>query len=189
VADDKRIAVVAILVTGVVGVAAPVITWRAGVSGQRAASRDARVRDDLAELRARLDHALANFIDVRNGVELELQSFSIPYLNRLTDAEARSQEGIYVRRHNAAVKAWRTAAADGVRLRIRLGNDRTYRAYATALSAYRGASLYMVTHTSTGTGSGRTGELDRVNRRIDRANAAFRNFEAAAHRLVGSRLS
>jgi hypothetical protein len=65
---DRRIALAAVIVTGIVGVTAPVIAWQAGASAQREALRGERQRTDLVELRAVLDEGLVALMSFQSSV-------------------------------------------------------------------------------------------------------------------------
>jgi len=65
--EDRRIAIVALVVTGVVGLGAPLIAVVASRDSQREAFREERVQADIAELRSALDDATAGISTLLAG--------------------------------------------------------------------------------------------------------------------------
>ena len=59
---ELRIALAAVIGTVVIGLAGPIITWRASATGQQAATRQQRAADDLAELRSVFDKSLGDLL-------------------------------------------------------------------------------------------------------------------------------
>jgi hypothetical protein len=57
VAEDRRVALAAVVVTGVIGVSGPLITWAATRDAQEASARAELVRAERADARAVLDRA------------------------------------------------------------------------------------------------------------------------------------
>jgi hypothetical protein len=68
--DDRRIALVAVIVTGVVGLGAPLISIVATRQNQRDAFRDERSRVDTAELRGVIDDATVAVATLINNAEV-----------------------------------------------------------------------------------------------------------------------
>src|SRR3954463_11512321 len=58
-AEDKKLAALAVIVTGLVGICAPIITWVATRDAQDATTRSEIVRTDRAELRSVLERSVA----------------------------------------------------------------------------------------------------------------------------------
>src|SRR4051794_31810523 len=65
---ELRIALAAVLGTVAIGITRPIITWRASVSGQQAASRAGRGAADLTELRSVLDRSLADLVAYEDAI-------------------------------------------------------------------------------------------------------------------------
>jgi hypothetical protein len=168
--EDRRIALAAVLITGVVGIVGAVATWRAAVSSQQASSRDERARADLVEFRAVLDQAFQRLDTLEVKVQLEMVAW-----------ETRSH-ATYLSRHLGSDEAYADAVAAADRLGVRLGfKARGYILYRSAISGIFGASSWMYNHTFDGdTVKG----LGAYNKGRD----AVTRFDDEAHRLAGSRL-
>jgi|GEM_PF-4306464 hypothetical protein len=112
---DRRIAIAAVVVTGIVGVAAPLITWQAGASAHREAAAAERQRTDRVELRAVLDEAL-----------VALTSFQSSVLSASTTwwSLERTASGLTVLPEASLerpLEAFESARGGSERIRIRLG--------------------------------------------------------------------
>jgi hypothetical protein len=183
--DDKRVTIVAVLVTGIVGVLGPLITWRATVDSQRAARAAARevqqlagrqqsAESDLSELRSVLDSALLRL----NTLEARAKGKWRVWRRQANppDLLVEAQQGL--------TKAFVRARTANLQLRVRLGEgDAIYESYDDAIYNF-----------------GKVGDLTRSDlsrARINRVRVANQVSEAAAEadksieaafRLVKSRL-
>jgi hypothetical protein len=135
-AEDRRIALAALCVTAVIGVAAPLITWRAALGGQDRAAQDARHQADLTELRSVLDGGLAALDKLERSVGLEMVAW-----------EQRTRIARYRTRHLATDHAYTAWLREADRLTIRLGpHDQLVRLYGHAGGEAFAASLLMYGH-------------------------------------------
>jgi hypothetical protein len=136
VPEDRRIALAALCVTAVVGVAAPLITWRAALSGQDRAAQDARHQADLTELRSVLDGSLEALDRLQIAVQFEMVAW-----------ERRMSAARYQAKHLASDRAYSAWLRERDRLTIRLGqNDELVHLYGRAGGETFAASLFMDGH-------------------------------------------
>jgi hypothetical protein len=122
---DKRIALTAVVVSGVIGVAAPLSSYFTQVRATDAA----RQQNDLDELRALLDQALedltvlqARAFDKRRAWQRDPDA---------VDHQVRVDEA-----HSALRKAFEQTQADVDRIRIRLGGGGIYQVYWFAFHGF-----------------------------------------------------
>lgn len=166
--SNQRIALAAVLVTGVVGVAGPLITWQATKDTQEAAASAELVRSDRADLRDVLDHSASNLDRARvRAVELSGSWFHatkpLPrqQLNHLSDLLTTTDFNLE-------------------QLHIRLGSESpAYRAYSSAqldiehmAVAYHGPPVHKA--------------VSLVRRHMSGAINAQERFENEAHKLAES---
>jgi hypothetical protein len=142
------------------------------VSGQHAASRDERIRADLAELRSVLDSALSDLDRLRTLMGPELVAW-----------ENRAPRAVYLARHLDVDKAYAVGQTDADRLAIRVGQrDRLWRTYVGALGDAFSASLFTYGHRFGGKNT------QEYVRRANAGNASEVAFRAEALRVAGTRL-
>jgi hypothetical protein len=173
---DRRIALAAVIVSGVIGVTGPLITWRAAISGQKASSRDERARDDLADLRAVLDASLRDLNRLRTVLGPEMVAW-----------EYQRPRRIYLARHLMTSKTYAQAQSNTDRLAIRVGTEnQLWQTYNTAVGNAHAASLYMYGNQF---GEAHTQEFVRLANKSNRAEIRFRAeaLEAAGTNLKRSR--
>jgi hypothetical protein len=171
--ERNGLALAAIAVTGVVGVAGPLITWRAGIAGQQAASRDERSGADRTELRSVLDAALTDLDNLGTTVGREVVAWEAPGISRAT----------YEARHLATDKAYAQFGIDLDRLAIRLGNGSAlWRTYNSAGGQTFAGSLYMYGHRAS------QSTINRMVRLLNEGVAAERRFRDEALRVAATRL-
>jgi hypothetical protein len=149
-AENRSIALAAVVVTGVVGVAGPYITWKAIRDTGKLASRTILVQSDRADFRQVLDEAalvLRQRSDAVRALASEWADGDRPLgPDRLSGFEARLQR----------------MGAIAERLRIRLGTDAPlYVAYSKALADINLVSL-RVRRDPTGAGIKAVQSLERV---------------------------
>jgi hypothetical protein len=173
VPEDRHIALAALFVAAAVGVAGPLITWRAALSGQSQAAQDARHQADLSELRSVLDGSLEALDKLELAVQLEMVAW-----------EQRVRTDQYRGKHLASDRAYSAWLRERDRLVIRLGrNDELVRLYGLAGGEAFGASLFIYGHRygPRVTTSSRFGSL------VNAGVKAKAGFEAMASARFGAR--
>ena len=136
-ADDRRITLAALVVSGVIGVASPLIAWRASLDSQRTAAESAetlqrasaaeeRARTDVAELRAILDRALVDL----NNLQVQASRKNLRWRNPSNSDEVVDEA------QAALTDAFFKARADDARLLIRVGTGTLYDSYNDAIYIY-----------------------------------------------------
>jgi hypothetical protein len=134
--ENRRITFAALCVTAVVGVAGPLITWRAAVSGQNQAAQNARGQEDLSELRSVLDGSLEALDRLEFAVQLEMVAW-----------ERKGRSVAYRAKHIATDRAYITWQRARDRLEIRLGQkDKLVELYVRAGAEAFAGSLFMDGH-------------------------------------------
>src|SRR5690242_19306447 len=126
--DDPHIALAAVIVTGVVGVVGPIVTWRATVDVTRSGQRAERRRADLAELRSVVDNALADQAQAGAAGSRVTGFFDRVLEAQFDNANAddtlqRKRYQRWIASERGFTKAMNAASRDATRLEIRLGND------------------------------------------------------------------
>jgi hypothetical protein len=175
-ADDRRIAFAAIIVSGLVGVSAPIIAWVATRDTQHQASAQQLAISDRAEFRAVLDRAARDVVAAAGTV---------------ADSVARQRAaGVAVGETQATrlVGIVKTLNFDVVRLRIRLGdNDPVARTYLDAVGQINLVASLLTARTKGGRPSSlnapRLREIDSSQLHIEEA---LRTFVATAHTRAGT---
>jgi hypothetical protein len=173
--DDRLIAIVAVMVSGVVGVAGPFIAWRATVGS----THDARVLADRTELRSVLDQSTA---DVRSLQDRTAAAFTlwIPDGERPRSAAGRRSflAAVADTQHVVGV-----VQQDLARLRIRLGNSASTSGYLLSLTHLGAALDWMSDHGYPGSDAK---EINQASRYMKAAEKPEDQFEESAFRLGGS---
>jgi hypothetical protein len=132
--DDRRVALAALAVTAVVGVASPLIAWLSSRDLQKQAALTTRQQSDLSELRFVLDTALTDL----NAVEARAQEKRLVWLD-WTRAETDEE---HVRQAQKDLdRALARARAAGDRVRIRLGQRAAYKSYWFAYEQFEEVGL------------------------------------------------
>jgi hypothetical protein len=133
--DDPRVAIVAVMVTGAVGILGPLITWGATRDSQRAARATARetqrlagaqlaARSELAQLRSALDQALRDLNSTEARAKGKLRAWQD---EENSTAQVRDAQ-------RALTKSFVRARGDKLRLAVRLGvGDPIYEHYNEAI--------------------------------------------------------
>jgi hypothetical protein len=171
VPETPRIALAAIAVTGLVGVAAPLITWQAARSGERASASTARQLADLAELRSVLDSAIFRLDRLQLSVQLEMVTW-----------ESGAPTSRHRAKHLATDRAYTAFLEQDDRLILRIGETKVARLYRAAGGGFFGGSLIMY-------GANFPSRVKAFAKEFDDAGVAKLRFEAAARGLVGSKLA
>jgi hypothetical protein len=180
--EDHKLALAAVVVTGIVGVTGPLITWRATRDAQQTAGRIEEVQADRAEIRRVLDRAIGDLLKANRAGSFYLQWSASDPLGSPRQQMGWSPSDVRGRRFpgDQLDEAITAARRSDVRLRIRLG-DRSpvVSAYSQAVDAYQDMTTVSNFRVN-------------INQDEERAmrNAAKRvaQFMAAAHRLVRSSL-
>jgi hypothetical protein len=160
----------AIAVTGLVGVAAPLITWQAARSGEQASASSARQLADLAELRSVLDSAIFRLDRLKLSVQLEMVAW-----------ENGAPTTRYRARHLATDRVYTAFLEQDDRLILRIGETKVASLYRTAGASFFGSSLIMY-------GAHYPHHVKTFVKETNDAGVAKLQFEAAARQLVGSKL-
>jgi hypothetical protein len=132
VPENPRIALTAVLMTGVVGVVGAVATYKAANDAQSEAGRAAVIKEDRAELREVLDRSYARLSEAENvGSDLYLR--------------LRSRKGFEFSALAPLRSAVDAATLSEGQLAVRLSRESdVYRAYADAVSSLREMTLMLV---------------------------------------------
>jgi hypothetical protein len=96
-ADDRSVALAAVVVTGIVGVAAPLITWRATRDVGELSARAELVRGDREDLRQVLDNATTRLLAAQGpyiGIGLRWKRATRPRPERVYAAYRRRVEEV-----------------------------------------------------------------------------------------------
>jgi hypothetical protein len=169
---DRRVAAAAVAVALAVGVVGPIVTYRAALSGQRAASADERRRLDLADLRELLDTALGDLDALQRAEQAEASAW---FRGAPVGVDAVTPQ------HRAVNDAYRRTGDDANRIAIRLGQHNTiWTEYNQASSGYYGASQVTQLQPYSKV------TLQQYTRRYNPANEASARFLKAA--LAAARL-
>jgi hypothetical protein len=161
-------------VTGIIGVAAPVITWRASVDSQRAGSHAERERADLAELRAILDRSLVDLDKLRRKEETSYTSWHKELIRRPPRAARLA-------RFEALRVAIRRVQVDTDRVTLRLGIGRISHLMEASMADAINIDLFLYRH-SPKEPKAVLGAISLLGTAAGRIIA----FTVAAHRVVGS---
>lgn len=175
--EDKRVALLAVAITGVVGITAPVVACATAKQSDDAAARiqdttlrQERIAGDLRELRAVLDAASVNL----QQHQTHLRRLEHYWESRSKPVSA-SDRALLNRSNRVALNALQ-------RLRIRLppGSD-VVEAYHDAGSHAEAVAYVMFNLVP-------RGNVSKVRRQLMQASRDYDRFIAAANRLVGSHL-
>jgi hypothetical protein len=171
VAEDRRLAMAAVIMSGIVGFGAPVLSMLAARSIQNAAFRNERVQADRTELRSVLDRAAVEVTSFQVTTQDAASSWYYRTRARYRDAQ-RLRRGVFELRRNY------------YRLRLRLGaKDPAVRSYG---SIYRLAgNIADLVHTAPSLGKQRRG--DRMYQRLRCGRSLSPSGGRPARRLASPR--
>jgi hypothetical protein len=168
-AEGRSIALAAVVVSGVVGVTAPVVTWLSTRSAQRSQAHSQLVREDRAELRSVLDSAAVALTGAVTAASRDEDAW------RLAGAGGLKRPLQLGRRLDEVRFGLE-------RLSVRLGSD------ATVVRAYRQGFLPLLDLGLLYQDPFTERQFKRVSQRLTEAEDAEAAFIAAATALAGSTL-
>lgn len=188
-ADDKRVALLAVMATIVVGVSGPLITLQATKSGETTAANNTRQLADVTELRQVLDQALA---DVQrfysstvhtNLTWYHLAGMLVKQPTKHFDVLEREYRALDAR-SEVWYEDWQR---DLARLRIRLGTNHLSDLYLEAGNHFEGSrSIMMGTLQERAYPKKVAKDLSEALGEIGRGESTMLYFIGAASRFVGS---
>lgn len=169
--QDRSVALAAIVVTGIVGVAGPLITWRATRDAQAQAAHEQLMREDRAELRAVLDRA-AIALERANSEVFE------------ADGERERSPAGGLKADAPVFRRVDDVGFSSQRLLIRLDGERTHAAdhYVRAATAQLQAIQLFNRRPTPARRQAAARALERASRETDA-------FVDSAHKLAGTTLS
>jgi hypothetical protein len=190
-ANDGRIAVASLVVTGVVAIAAALITWQATEDAGNHATDAARRLADLGELRSLVDQCASDIDSLQKaaGASFRLHRRD-PGSQVVVDPGGHRRTVLYARSVSARVKQARqlgaavtTASFDLGRLRIRVGSSALEKAYLDVIGGFSTVYLVLIDRSSTA-----AAVETAVGPALGKAEGSIDGFFRAAYLAVGDRI-